>query len=116
MGLDQFAFAKAKGKEAVRISYWRKHNRLHGWMESLYHENGEEGELNTEKLPLTLEDLDVLEQDIVDRCLPKTSGFFFGDDSYEEYEKYFLKQDMDFIQKARECINRGEEVYYTSWW
>ena len=33
MGLDQYAFSENKDGERTEIAYWRKHNRLQGWME-----------------------------------------------------------------------------------
>ena len=37
MGLDMFLHKRPKGEE---IGYWRKHNRLHGWMEHLWEKRG----------------------------------------------------------------------------
>ena len=49
--------------------------------------------------------------------LPKTEGFFYGTDTYEEdYEKYYKKDDLAFIKSAREAIKDGKEVIYTCWW
>ena len=44
--------------------------------------------------------------------LPKTEGFFFGDNADEEYKQ----QDIEFIVAAREAISKGYDVYYDSWW
>ena len=43
MGLDMMAM-KVKKEE---IGNWRKHNRLHGWMESRWRELGNEGTFNS---------------------------------------------------------------------
>ena len=47
MGLDQYAYARQAGVERgedgennEELAYWRKHNRLHGWMEDLYRDRG----------------------------------------------------------------------------
>ena len=51
MGLDQYEIspsmtrlegrcASASGKNNEELAYWRKHNRLHGWMEDLYRDRG----------------------------------------------------------------------------
>ena len=53
MGLDMIANRVAK----TEIGSWRKHNRLHGWMEELWREKGNEGEFNTEELLLELIDM-----------------------------------------------------------
>ena len=123
MGLDQYASARFPDKglnEDIRIAYWRKHNRLHGWMEDLYRSRGGVEEFNTpEEVQLSLEDIDSLEQDIIRGGLPETEGFFFGTASYEEYthpEYGDQKNDQEFIRKARTCLEHGGVVTYTSWW
>lgn len=118
MGLDMYAFAKKEGQEKPEeVAYWRKHNRLHGWMEALYREKGGEAEVfNCVELPLTAEDLDALEQAIEGKELPATTGFFFGGDSYGDYEAWYKETDLAFVRDARECLARGEEVFYYSWW
>ena len=35
MGLDMYAY-EVSGDTKTEIMYWRKHNALHGWMESLW--------------------------------------------------------------------------------
>ena len=123
MGLDQYAYKRLPeetSEENVELAYWRKHNRLHGWMEELWDHNGrpdeEVGEFNCIELEITLEDLDQLEADINDKSLPETGGFFFGNDSYEEYEEYYKETDLQFIEDARRAIQEGKKVYYNSWW
>ena len=117
MGLDMFAFARNGEEEGgTEIAYWRKHNRLHGWMENLWLEKGGSGEFNCVALELTTEDLDRLEEAINEKEMPETHGFFFGGDSYEGYEEWYKETDLEFIAKAREAIAEGKTVYYDSWW
>jgi len=125
MGLDMFAFStKAKPKSEVdfetknfqpeEIHYWRKHPNLHGWMQDLYYEKGGKGnDFNGDCVVLTLDDLDCLEHDLKQFDLPDTSGFFFGNSASDDDE---LKDDLEFVAKAREAIANGKTVYYTSWW
>lgn len=143
MGLDQYATKrksyspKDSGEE---IAYWRKHNRLQGWMEDLWKgkkeekanrpiedkfidgldevDDNDDGVFNCEEVTITAEDLDLLEEDINNRNLPETDGFFYGDDSYEDYEGEhgYKSTDLEFIEKARKAIKDGYEVFYTSWW
>ena len=130
MGLDQFAYAGI-GDDKEEIAYWRKHNRLHGWMEDLYRDRGsrvtEEGlgnSFNCVPVQLTLSDLEQLEAHVEGKSLPKTGGFFFGNDSYdyEDEDKnanggyYHKEADLQFIADARKAIAEGKEVYYDSWW
>jgi len=120
-----YAFStKAKPKSEVdfetknfkpeEVHYWRKHPNLHGWMQSLYDSKGGTSDsFNGDCVVLDSEDLDNLEQDIRDYNLPDTSGFFFGQSSNGDEE---IKDDLEFVSKAREAIKQGKTVYYTSWW
>ena len=40
MGLDMYAYAKNSNGEEESLADWRKHNRLHGWMEDLWEDKG----------------------------------------------------------------------------
>jgi hypothetical protein len=123
MGLDMYAIRISKkpkspvdfdSKDGEEIHYWRKHPNLHGWMESLYRQKGgKEATFNCVNLELTLQDLDRLEAEIKARKLPQTKGFFFGESELDESE---MKDDLDFVKKAKEIIQAGEHVFYTSWW
>ena len=96
---------------AKEIAYWRKHPDLHGWMENLYREKGgREQSFNGDLVVLTLKDLDRLEEDILRKNLPKTSGFFFG-----ESVEISLK-DLEFVLEARKAIQEGDTVFYDSSW
>jgi len=129
MGLDQYAYRRLPDEDSdcnVTIVDWRKHNRLHGWMEQLWEDKGRPnfkeadsqamGDFNCVEVEVTLSDLEQLEAHIVDKKLPETGGFFFGSDSYEEYEEYHKETDLKFILEAREAIADGQKVYYSSWW
>ena len=131
MGLDMYAYRVANpeepspihliieadyepfdGADVQELHYWRKHPNLHGWMENLYYRKGGLAEsFNCVNVVLTAHDLDALEQDIQNRHLPQTAGFFFGESSEED-----VAGDLDFIEKARAEIAAGNIVYYTSWW
>ena len=129
MGLDQYAYARPVGVESdggnnnEELAYWRKHNRLHGWMEDLYQDKGnvltEEGfgsSFNCVEVELTESDIEQLEAHIEQKSLPETGGFFFGDDSYAEYEEYYKEDDLNFVSNARQAIADGKKVFYNSWW
>ena len=121
MGLDQYANYRPPytGQDAGTLfTTWRKHNRLQGWMKNLFFvkKEGFGKEFNCVEIQITLEDLDELENAINNRGLPKTEGFFFGDDSYDDYEYTDLETDLQFIKDARKHINDGNEVFYSSWW
>ena len=122
MGLDQFAFSKDENGEKTEIAYWRKHNRLQGFMEELWiTQEGNSEEFNCVDLELTEEDLNKLEKAVITYNLPQTGGFFFGQDSYEyrndqdtHYSDY--EDDVAFIAKGREVLANGDTLIYSCWW
>ena len=122
MGLDMYAFAVPKGTDLTEINqdqkqeldYWRKHHDLHGWMEALYRsKGGDKPSFNCVPVQLTAEDLDHLESDVINRSLPHTEGFFFGNNPPDMESDL---KDLCFIQKARLYLRDGWDVYYDSWW
>ena len=130
MGLDMYAFRvkaadvvddfnvlseeQGRSGELEELAYWRKHHDLHGWMEKLYRNKGGDKEsFNCVPVRLTEFDLDALQFDLLNDALPETQGFFFGTNP-PDLES--LKEDLEFIQKARDAIKEGDAVYYDSWW
>ena len=81
-------------------------------MEELWRGKGNDGEFNCVDLELTLSDLDYLEQSLDESALPETAGFFFGTNSDDHY----AEQDREFILSARNAIEKGYTVIYSSWW
>ena len=109
--------------EPREIAYWRKHPNLHGWMQRLWIRKTNEagvvdddpdraGEFNGVELELTWDDLEQLEQDIRDKNLPNTSGFFFGNERDDEYRE----QDLKFVRDAKAEAFLGSKVFYNSSW
>jgi len=136
MGLDQYAYAKpSEDGEQEELFYWRKHNRLHGWMEQLWEDKGRPhfndienplGDFNCQPVELTESDIEQLEAHVTNKALPETGGFFFGDDSFEwtdddgnppaEGDYYYKEDDVKFITLARKALQEGKKVFYDSWW
>jgi len=144
MGLDQYAYARDPRIERdeededdwggdVHIMDWRKHNRLQGYMEQIWLEQGGEyGEswgdgFNGKEVKLGNEEIDALEEAINNLELPETSGFFFGSDSYtwneegyaedEIQENYYYKEmDLQFVENAKQAIKKKYRVYYSCSW
>ena len=120
MGLDMYAYTATKpcddssDKSSHReISYWRKHPNLHGWMERLAERKSlKYDSFNGIELELTWNDLEELEQDIVNKQLPVTSGFFFGNNSDDHYQEH----DLVFVRKAKAELFMGLKVFYNSSW
>ena len=130
MGLDQYAYAASeiKSEDRDELAYWRKHNRLQGWMEQLWEKKGRPhfndienplGDFNCQPVELTLSDIEQLEAHVENKSLPETGGFFFGNDSYGDYddpEWGYKKTDLEFIGLARTALQEGKKVFYDSWW
>lgn len=116
MGLDQYAERRDSNGESCEISYWRKHNALQGWMESLWNiKTGKPtNDLNCNEVELTAEDLEQLKKCIVNETLPKTQGFFFGSDTSQD--KTRKEKDLQFVSEAMDAINAGDKVFYSCWW
>ena len=116
MGLDQYAYCRAEVKgdwrDSREIAYWRKHPNLQGWMEHLWKSKGNSGDFNGDEIELTWADLEQLEDDIKQGVLPKTTGFFFGDQS----DDYYREQDLEFIRNAKAELFSGLKVFYNSSW
>lgn len=135
MGLDQFAYIKFPGDletedsdvNRVYLMTWRKHPNLQGWMERLWRRRNNTIEqfesdtlmgcqFNCVELQLDLEDVEKLEKDVEANNLNEshqdTTGFFFGDNSDEEYKF----DDLKFCRNARAAIKNGLTVCYNSWW
>ena len=122
---------KAKDLEdgQERLADWRKHNRLHGYMEELWESKGKPNDYEEDNpmgsnfnwIPLQLDetDLEELKMTIKADALPETQGFFFGHDSYD-YEDDEVKEqrqyDLDFVNNGLKAIKDGYKVVYSSWW
>ena len=126
MGLDMYAYTidansvgdgvvdVTLGDDAMQISYWRKFNALHGWMEDLYRlKGGSKESFNCTTVRLTANDLDRLEMDTGNNKLVPRNGFFFG--SQQVYPED-LESVGDFVKVARQSIADGKAVFYDSWW
>ena len=122
MGLDQYAYCRAKKKgsygDSREIAYWRKHPNLQGWMEQLWIKQNPdynpEGNnmFNGVELELTWEDLAELERAVIHDQLPQTKGFFFGEDS----DDYYKQSVLEFVRNARAELFLGLKVFYNSSW
>lgn len=125
MGLDMYAFvvptSAVKGDFDVdtqfknELQYWRKHNALHSWMENLYQaKGGTEKSFNCIPLRLTKEDLLELIEDAKGHKLQSATGFFLG--GPYDYNDEIANEDIEFAHKALAEIDKGNAVYYDSWW
>lgn len=130
MGLDMYAYKvpesavisdfEYKSDGQTEFFYWRKHHDLHGLMEKIWVErrmqtNSYQPDVpfNCEAVRLHLDDLSRIEKIVTEGTLPATTGFFFGNSPPDDDSK---DVDLEFIQMARNHIDAGYAVYYSSWW
>tara|TARA_B100000959_G_scaffold262775_1_gene301532 strand:+ start:2075 stop:2338 length:264 start_codon:yes stop_codon:yes gene_type:complete len=87
-------------------------------MEQRYTTKGGTEEFNCVDLELTEGDILDLEVAIDDKELPETGGFFFGGDSYSEYDGEYGDKETDqkFIKDAKEALGDGWSIVYSCWW
>lgn len=99
--------------------YWRKNRFLHNWIfENVYVPkkkavNDIVDEFNGEFVRLNIYDLLRLKDDIINKNLPDTHGFFWGD---HDYDDDMQQEDLEFIKRAINAIEQGYDLYYYSSW
>ena len=131
MGLDQTAYAISRneahlldsqeykdGELAIEseeeLMYWRKNADLQLWMSELAQSKGvvsDPFDFNCQKVWLTLDDIQTLEEDYQNGEMPSGEGKGFLWGCYDDRE-----QTLTFIKKAREALASGKAVYYTCWY
>lgn len=105
MGLDQDLMKINKeGGRDIEVKYWRKNNQLQGFFEHYYDQQNCENTNVTEELVEKL-----LEE--IDKGLPATSGFFYGNWLMSEEETQELKE--LFEEVLNDIKTTGARYYYT---
>lgn len=98
--------------------YWRKANHIHNW----FVENAQNGmddcneyyvsDDNIKDLKKLCETV-LLNKDKAEELLPCTSGFFFGDQDYDEWYFDSLKETITILSAIEG--KSGEFYYHSSW-
>ena len=138
MGLDMYLTgdaleARSEGKRPKRdgfdiiatrldLGYWRKHRMLHGYIV----QNFADGVDDCRRIELEEEDLSQIEIALLkwadnSAALPKTEGFFFGDDEGDEYYRKRAKEDAGMFREARRWLQKKQDdvrksVEYAASW
>jgi len=129
MGLDAYLYrykgknrkeVDFKTKEEEEIHYWRKHPNLEAFMSDLYFNKGGEGieyfdghkSFNCCKVELKEQDIDTLQELIISDKLPEGGGFFHGNNADDIYKE----ETLEALKYAKNAIEEGDRIYYTSWW
>ena len=131
MGLDMYLTgnaleARSEGKRPKRdgfdiiatrldLGYWRKHRMLHGYIV----QNFADGVDDCRRIELEEEDLSQIEIALLkwadnSAALPKTEGFFFGDDEGDEYYRKRAKEDAGMFREARRWLQKKQDGVWKS--
>lgn len=113
MGLDMYIY---EGDN--EIAYFRKEPAIHDWFENLAIEKGIEFDsFNGVKVPLEIEDLHRLIDDLANKRLNyDASGFFFGSNKESENSNSWHNQMIGIFQRIIDESDEDSELFYDSWW
>lgn len=125
MGLDMYMYRHNKGDfddERVEVAYWRKHNALHGFLNSLQPQDIEDLEI----VPLSKDNLEeildlskaIMRKDLdPELSMPTFGGFFFGTYEYDDWYYNRTQDTIDQIEKIlKETDFEKQAIYYQAWW
>jgi len=104
------------------LGYWRKANAIHGW----FVKNVQDAKDDCNSYYVSLEKLEELKQacqkvlaniELANELLPATKGFFFGDDSYDEYYEQDLHKTILICNKilSNPAAQKLWITYRASW-
>lgn len=137
MGLDMYlevhepsTKANERGRtRPIQVAYWRKANAIHQWFVM----NVQDGRDDCESYDVTIKDLERLkdtctlvlskrgadyEHEYCKYFLPTQSGFFFGNQEYDEWYFQHLQETIEMISKFlydyRDETNY--QITYTASW
>lgn len=116
MGLDMYAMVQKENEEPKELMYWRKVRQIHNFMEYVWRERtgNKTDDFNLVELDLDKPLLDTLKQYLLDPGYHiNDTGFFFGDG---ELSTESIQDTLGFIKTAVEEIEKGNRVFYSSWW
>lgn len=126
MGLDMYLRKRTKEHPDIsyEIMYWRKANQIRRWfVENIedfnFNDNCEKYVISKETLENLINDISaVLENpEMAEELIPTSSGFFFGNQEYDQYYFETLKDTLEEIKIILEETDfENEEIYYTEWW
>jgi len=107
---------KPVDKIILELGTWRKHSKLHGYIVKNFAHNGED---DCQKIELTEDDLKRIVNAIRNKDLPKTEGFFFGNDEIDEIHAKDNDENIKIFEDAIEWLGEHtwkHSVYYRASW
>lgn len=105
---------------SVEVGYWRKANAIHNWfVQNVQNGTDDCGTywVYVDKLKLLRETCqDVLDnKELAQQLLPSTSGFFFGNQDYDEWYFMQIENTIRIIDSALEMPDAWDFQYHSSW-
>lgn len=137
MGLDQSAGKwmqmelshlkdKETGKPQTYLDYgpysWRKHARLHMFMQEVYHRKHQDAKPEEvhyfKTVELDKQDIDRLQEAIDTSYIEYfcEGGFFWGHQFQEDSLEYYKEQDLEFVEFASKELAKGNTITYRCSW
>lgn len=119
MGLDMY-LGMRKDTRFIEMGYWRKSNAIHNWFVNTLANGVDE----CQEIPVTVDDLKELRDlcnkvkdnnELAPNLLPTTTGFFFGNTSYDEGYFNDINYTLDILEPLIENHADKEFVYQASW-
>ena len=139
MGLDMYACSVDKEDHPVKLDqelpestyFWRKHTKLHQFMNDYYFQLVEDGEIkepenaaedkpfgtfNCVPLYLPMGKIRELDELVRHEELPESDGgFFWGHQWQDETAADNKQQDIAFCKWAMNETDKGNYIYYSCW-
>jgi hypothetical protein len=118
-----FPIESINNKKVTEITeeaaYWRKANAIHKWFVNNVQDGNDdchEYYVSREQLEelITIADRVIADHNLAPELLPTQTGFFFGDESYDEYYFETLKETKKMLTETLE--NGDGNFYYQSSW
>jgi len=136
MGLDQSAgkmmqmeWKNLKDEDGKPQKYhdygpfsWRKHARLHMFMQETYHRKNQDAKPNEvhhfTEVDLDLDDIERLQKAIDESYYNYfcEGGFFWGHQFQEDSLEHYKQQDLEFVEFAKKELAKGSEIKYRCSW
>ena len=123
MGLDMYLHRKPRHDEdvdQVDLGYWRKANAIHQYFTRNISED------NCTQIRVTKKDLLDLQRrclkvtrggaEVAEELLPTTSGFFFGDTSYDEWYMKDIAKTLSIVEETLDDWQPNDNVFYYAWY
>lgn len=120
-------YSETGAELAMNVASWRKANAIHGWFVRNI-QNGEddckEYYVHQDQLRRLLDTVNQVldgDRELAEKLLPTSSGFFFGNQDYDEYYYETLRHTQSVLSNILSVLDEQEDYttydfYYSSSW